>query len=341
MRMSNLPIFASLEGACVCVEIEPRESRRRFTPSNMVGAGKHGRGAGRIMLFADGKGGMCFNWRTGKAAIFYYDYQGKRPSRAELRKMQAEMRKQRERYEAETRARQYAVSILAAQIWDGADSSMAGHKYLVRKRLPQSRNGLRCIALDKAQALIDQAALEQEEGEGQTLRGQDRLLVVPLTDDKGVICSVQLIDESGRKTFLKGGRKKGLLWRPRGLSFDAGTEGAIGIAEGVATAMSVSLLYGVPCVAALDAGNLSPAAMTLRLQFPHHALRFYADQDASHVGEEKAKEAARTHGAQGARCVVLLPPFTAETEAAFMRRTGKAPTDFNDLWIIENETANA
>lgn len=337
MRMSNLPIFASLEGACVCVEIEPRESRRRFTPSNMVGAGKHGRGAGRIMLFADGKGGMCFNWRTGKAAIFYYDYQGKRPSRTELRKMQAEMRKQRELYEAETRARQYAVSILAAQIWDGADSPMTGHKYLVRKRLPQSRNGLRCIALDKAQALIDQAAIEQEDGEGQTLRGQGRLLVVPLTDDKGVICSVQLIDESGRKTFLKGGRKKGLLWRPRGLSFDAGTEGAIGIAEGVATAMSVTLLYGVPCVAALDAGNLLPCAETLRRQFPGHALRFYADKDASGVGEDKAKAAARALALQGARCAVLLPPFTEEIEAEFTRRMGKAPTDFNDYWMIWSE----
>lgn len=337
MRMSNLPIFASLEGACVCVEIEPRESRRRFTPSNMVGTGKHGRGAGRIMLFADGKGGMCFNWRTGKAAIFYYDYQGKRPSRAELRKMQAEMRKQRELYEAETRARQYAVSILAAQIWDGADAPMTGHKYLVRKRLPQSRNGLRCIALDKAQALIDQAAIEQEDGEGQTLRGQGRLLVVPLTDDKGVICSVQLIDESGRKTFLKGGRKKGLLWRPHGLSFDAGTEGAIGIAEGVATAMSVTLLYSVPCVAALDAGNLLPCAETLRRQFPGHALRFYADKDASGVGEEKAKAAVRALALQGARCAVLLPPFTEEIEAEFTRRTGKAPTDFNDYWMIWSE----
>lgn len=337
MRMSNLPIFASLEGACVCVEIEPRESRRRFTPSNMVGAGKHGRGAGRIMLFADGKGGMCFNWRTGKAAIFYYDYQGKRPSRAELRKMQAEMRKQRALYEAETRARQYAVSILAAQIWDGADAPMTGHKYLVRKRLPQSRNGLRCIALDKAQALIDQAAIEQEDGEGQTLRGQGRLLVVPLTDDKGVICSVQLIDESGRKTFLKGGRKKGLLWRPHGLSFDAGTEGAIGIAEGVATAMSVTLLYSVPCVAALDAGNLLPCAETLRRQFPGHALRFYADKDASGVGEEKAKAAVRALALQGARCAVLLPPFTEEIEAEFTRRIGKAPTDFNDYWMIWSE----
>lgn len=232
MRLSNLPIFATLREACACVEIEPRESRRRFTPTNTVGAGKHGRGAGRIMFFADGRGGMCFNWRTGRSALFYYNYRGERPSPEELRKARVELSKQRAKYEAETRARQYAVSRLAAQIWDGADSSMAGHKYLVRKRLPQSRNGLRCIALDKAQALIDQAAIKQEDSEGQTLRGQGRLLVVPLTDDKGLICSVQLIDESGRKTFLKGGRKKGLLWRPRGLSFNAGAEGAIGNSRG-------------------------------------------------------------------------------------------------------------
>lgn len=337
MRLSNLPIFATLREACACVEIEPRESRRRFTPTNMVGAGKHGRGAGRIMFFADGRGGMCFNWRTGRSALFYYDYQGKRPSPEELRKARVELGAQRAKYELETRARQYAVSILAAQIWDGADTPMTGHKYLVRKRLPQFRNGLRCIALDKAQALIDQAAIEQEDGEGQTLRGQGRLLVVPLTDDKGVICSVQLIDESGRKTFLKGGRKKGLLWRPHGLSFDAGTEGAIGIAEGVATAMSVTLLYGVPCVAALDAGNLLPCAETLRSQFANHALRFYADKDASGVGEDKAKAAARALALQGARCAVLLPPFTEEIEAEFMRRTGKAPTDFNDYWMIWSE----
>lgn len=337
MRMSNLPIFASPEGACVCTEIEPCARRRRIDRPASIANGKRTPGAGAIYWFADNSGGMCFNWQTGRKAIFYYDYQGKRPSRAELRKMQAEMRKQRERYEAETRARQYAVSILATQIWDGADAPMTGHKYLVRKRLPQFRNGLRCIALDKAQAFIDQAAIKQEDGEGQTLRGQGRLLVVPLTDDKGLICSVQLIDESGRKTFLKGGRKKGLLWRPRGLSFDAGIEVAIGIAEGVATAMSVSLLYGVPCVAALDAGNLLPCAETLRRQFPGHALRFYADKDASGVGEEKAKAAVRALALQGARCAVLLPPFTEEIEAEFTRRTGKAPTDFNDYWMIWSE----
>ncbi len=337
MRMSNHPIVEGLEAACALDEIEPCALRRQWNRTASIANGMRKRDAGRILSFRDGTGGMCFNFITGRAVIFYYDYHGKRPSRAELRRAQAEMRKQRELYEAETRARQYAVSILAAQIWDGADALMAGQKYLVRKRLPQSRNGLRCIALDKAQALIDQVAIKQEDGEGQTLRGQGRLLVVPLTDDKGVICSVQLIDESGRKTFLKGGRKKGLLWRPHGLSFDAGTEGAIGIAEGVATAMSVTLLYGVPCVAALDAGNLLPCAETLRSQFANHALRFYADKDASGVGEDKAKAAARALALQGARCAVLLPPFTEEIEAEFMRRTGKAPTDFNDYWMIWSE----
>lgn len=163
MRMSNLPIFASPEGACVCTEIEPCARRRRIDRPASIANGKRTPGAGAIYWFADNSGGMCFNWQTGRKAIFYYDYQGKRPSCAELRKMQVEMRKQRELYEAETRARQYAVSILAAQIWDGADTPMTGHKYLVRKRLPQSRNGLRCIALDKAQALIAQAAIKQEE----------------------------------------------------------------------------------------------------------------------------------------------------------------------------------
>ena len=80
-----------------------------------------------------------------------------------------------------------------------------------------------------------------------------------------------------------------------------------------------------------------PCAETLRRQFPGHALRFYADKDASGVGEDKAKAAARALALQGARCAVLLPPFTEEIEAEFTRRIGKAPTDFNDYWMIWSE----
>lgn len=341
MRMSNLPIFATLKDACACIKIEPRDVRRYFTPTNAVGSsGKRGRGAGRIMRFSDGKGGMCFNWMTGQAALFYYDYNGRKPSREELRKMKAELRKQRVQYERETAERQQAVSLLAVSILDATESPADGHEYLSRKGLIVEHpwRGLRCISVKRAQDLINRAAIRQEDDIGQVLSGSGRLLVIPLTDATGAVWSLQFIDEAGRKTFLKGGRKKGLLWCPDGLPFDAGVEGVIGVAEGVATAMSVTALYSVPCVAALDAGNLLPAAENLWTRFPDHALAFYADRDQSRVGEEKAREAALLMQGHGARCAMYLPPFTAEMDEAFEKATGKLPTDFNDYWILWSET---
>lgn len=339
MRLSELPIFATLEDACACVGIEPREARRHFTATNTTGQGKRGRGAGRIMQFPDGKGGMCFNWQTGRNALFFYGYNGERPSPKELRKMQAELRKQRAKYERETAERQSAVAVLAGHILAEAETPADAHEYLRRKCLEIEHpwRALRCISIAKAQELINQAAIKQEDECGQVLHGSGRLLVVPLSDAAGAVWSVQLIDEEGKKTFLKGGRKKGLLWCPDGLSFDAGVDGFIGIAEGVATAMSVTMLYSVPCVAAIDAGNLLPAAETMRERFPNHELAFYADRDPSGVGEEKARDATLVLQGRGAQCSVKLPPFTPEFDAAFADRTGKAPTDFNDFWILWSE----
>lgn len=335
-------IYSTIKDGCAdsFVNIEPRALRGPFTPTNEVGTGKRGRGVGRIHQFPDGKGCFCFNWRTGRYSICIYGYKaGQKLSPEELRKIRAEARKERKRYEKELAARQFLVADLAQAIWENADCPMTGHKYLVNKRLPQSRNGLRCIERTKAQKLIAQArGIRHEDGQAQVLRGGTRLLVVPLTDDSGLIQSLQFIDESGRKTFLKGGRKKGLLWRPHDLSFNAGHDGTIGIAEGVATAMSVTLLYSVPCVAAMDAGNLLPAAETLWSNFPDHAITFYADRDKSRVGEEKACEASLFMQGRGAHCIVSLPPFTSDDDAAFTKRTGKAPTDFNDFWILWSDT---
>ena len=339
MRLSNLPIFASPEGACVCTEIEPCARRRRIDRPASIANGKRTLGAGAIYWFADNSGGMCFNWQTGRKALFYYDYNGKKLSREEQRKIQVELRKQRAEYERKTAERQSAVAMLAKRILAEAETTADEHEYLSRKRLQIESpcRSLRCISIAKAQELIDHAQIKQDDDCGQVLRGKGRLLVVPLTDPAGAVWSVQFIDEAGKKTFLKGGRKKGLLWCPDGLSLDAGADGVIGIAEGVATAMSVTKLYGVPCVAAIDAGNLSPAAETMRERFPNHALAFYADRDPSGVGEEKAREAALMLQGRGAQCSVLLPPFAPEIESAFIERTGKAPTDFNDYWMIWSE----
>ena len=178
MRMTDLPIFARLEDACACVGIEPRAGRGHFTATNTTGQGKHGRGAGRILQFSDGKGGMCFNWRTGAQALFYYDYDGRKPSREELRKMQAELSKQRAKYERETAERHKAVGDLASMLYANTDSTAHGHAYLRRKCLEVEHpwRDLRCISIAKAQELINQAAIKQEDDSNQVLRGSGRLL---------------------------------------------------------------------------------------------------------------------------------------------------------------------
>ena len=342
MRMSNLPIFATLEQGCIGTNLKlpVRNALGVWLLADDVHGGRHGRGVGRVKKFADGKGAICWNWRTGQVALVLYDYNGRKPSREELHKIRAELRKQRAQYECETAERQKAVSLLAVRILDATESPADGHEYLSRKGLIVEHpwRDLRCISVDRAQDLINRAAIKQEDDLGQILSGSGRLLVIPLTDATGEVWSLQFIDEAGRKTFLKGGRKKGLLWCPDGLAFDAGLDGVIGIAEGVATAMSVTALYAVPCVAALDAGNLLPAAESLWTRFPDHALAFYADRDQSRVGEEKAREASLLMQGRGARCDVYLPKFTAEMDEAFEKATGKLPTDFNDFWILWSET---
>lgn len=334
----KIPIFSTLEQACACVGIVPRKASRIFTVTDEADGGRHGRGAGRIRMFDDGKGGICFNWRTGAEAVFFYDFNGVKPSRAELARARAELCRQRAETERRTRHRQMEVANLAAQIVSAASDSADGHKYLRRKGLQAVPpwGGLRCIRAEVAQALIDGADIEQEDGICQRLNMGGLLIVVPLVDAEGVVWSVQLIDETGRKTFLKGGRKKGLLWCPDGALFNAKAAGAIGVAEGVATALSVNVLYGVPCVAAMDAGNLLPAAEGLWSRFCFR-LAFYADRDQSRVGEEKAREAALKLQGRGARCSVCVPDFTPEMEAAYVRDTGKAPTDFNDYLALWSE----
>lgn len=215
MRMSNLPIFATLEQGCIGTNLKlpVRNALGVWLLADDVHGGRHGRGVGRVKKFADGKGAICWNWRTGQVALVLYDYNGRKPSREELHKMRAELRKQRAQYECETAERQKAVSLLAVRILDATESPADGHEYLSRKGLIVEHpwRDLRCISVDRAQDLINRAAIKQEDDLGQILSGSGRLLVIPLTDARGEVWSLQFIDEAGRKTFLKGGRKKGLL----------------------------------------------------------------------------------------------------------------------------------
>jgi putative DNA primase/helicase len=75
-----------------------------------------------------------------------------------------------------------AAAAEAARRWEAAGPANRDHPYLAGKGL-----------------------------EGQGLRQEGRLLLVPMCDTKGAVCSLQTINPEGQKRFLKGGAVSGLV----------------------------------------------------------------------------------------------------------------------------------
>ncbi|WP_323929004.1 DUF927 domain-containing protein [Aeromonas caviae] len=124
-------------------------------------------------------------------------------------------------------------------------------------------------------------------------------LVVPLTDEKGELVNVQLIDVRGSKSYLAGGRKAGAFHRIEGGEL-------VAVVEGVATGLSVHLATGATVYCAMDAGNLLAVAKIARLLHPNAQILLCGDNDATtpgNPGKTKAEQAAAAVGA-----LMALPP---------------------------------
>lgn len=153
---------------------------------------------------------------------------------------------------------------------------------------------------------------------------------VPATDAEGKLWTVQSIDAEGRKRFAKGSRKQGCFHAVGGLSRLA-TTNVLLIAEGYATAATVTELLDKPAVAALDSSNLLPVAQALHARFPDKPVVIVADDDQAqeratgiNPGRDKAFEAAHAVGGR-----VVLPIFAP----AEQRDNPKSFSDFNDLAV--------
>jgi putative DNA primase/helicase len=153
---------------------------------------------------------------------------------------------------------------------------------------------------------------------------------VPATDAAGKLWTVQSIDAEGRKRFAKASRKHGCFHAIGGLA-RLGSADVLVIAEGYATAATVTELLGRPAVAAFDAGNLLPVAQALHAKFPGKPVLVVADDDQAqerdrgiNPGRQKAHEAARAVGGR-----VVVPIFAP----AEQRESPKAFSDFNDLAV--------
>jgi len=155
-------------------------------------------------------------------------------------------------------------------------------------------------------------------------------LLLSAQDIQGHIWSVQTIQPSGAKLFAAGSRKENNFHVVGGMSQGLAaldSAPAIVIAEGYATADTLSQALHYPVITAFDSGNLSKVAQNLHEMYPHKPIIIAGDDDhhlestlGKNPGKEKALEAASLVDG-----VAVFPVFaTGEQDS-------KKLNDFNDL----------
>lgn len=123
-------------------------------------------------------------------------------------------------------------------------------------------------------------------------------MMLPLHDEAGDIVSLQFISETGQKYFFTNGRIQGCY------NLVKGETDEIYIAEGYATARTVTEATGKMCAVAWNANNLMAVAENIRAKYPNSILIVAGDNDHEteiqgqlvNVGFNKADMVAKTLG---------------------------------------------
>lgn len=162
------------------------------------------------------------------------------------------------------------------------------------------------------------------------IRQYKSMLVIPVYRD-GALASLQFIAPDGGKRFLSGGQVEGGYASVPGRS---GSKDRIVVAEGYATAVSVSEATGLPVAVAFNAGNLLAVAKTIRAKYPDAEIIIAADNDQwtvvrgkpLNVGLARARAAAAAVGAR-----VVFPKLPKDDPGH--------RTDFNDYFQLHGRDA--
>lgn len=238
---------------------------------------------------------------------------------------------------AEQHEQQLKVAEAIKELLAIAPLADSDHPYLQAKNarpgdlklVPQNADGMpdgSMIKIGKDRA--DAKALREANPDSIVLTAGDLLL--PAQDIDGQIWSVQTIQPGGAKFFATGSKKESNFYVVDGknqgvAALDAAP--AIVIAEGYATADTLSKTLGYPIVAAFDSGNLPKVAQTLHEKYPHKAIIIAGDDDSiqesmngKNPGKEKALEAAALVNG-----IAVLPIFAPGEQVS------QKLSDFNDL----------
>jgi len=156
---------------------------------------------------------------------------------------------------------------------------------------------------------------------------KDNKIVLPLYNNKGEIQTLQFIDQNGKKSFLKGGKKQGNYFIVSENKISQSS--TIYLAEGFATAVSINMATNSPVVVAFDAGNIEAVLKNIKEKFSDKNFVITADNDLyseKNIGLQKAQQAGLKFGAK-----VISPNFHNLISSNSDINHHSKPTDFNDL----------
>jgi len=217
----------------------------RFHSADIEGD-RSGRGDARIKLFADGEGGIVANWKSGETTPFFVSDPLK--FSAGERQQYAALAETRRREYLAAELERHKIKALEFRKYAASSTDAVSHNYLDTKQLP-----------------------------GIGLRQLNGLLIAPMLDENGTVWGGQTINRDGEKRFFTGAKKHSLFC-PIGWKVGEPLKEIL-IGEGWATACAAHLMFQLPAAAAMDAGNLLPAAKTIRRRYPSVKLIFASDWD--------------------------------------------------------------
>lgn len=269
--------------------------------------------AGRYIFHIDGiPAGWFCDHRKGIEQKWHLNL-GRALTDQEQAAYQAKIAKIRQKRDMDDLQRKEVAKAKSISIWKAATPAQVDHPYLVRKQVAPTAT-LREMATVDIVALLGYVP----KSKGEPLQG--RLLVVPVKVDHG-ISTLELIDESGRKSAVAGGAKAKGYWAAAPLPDGDGEGLVLAIGEGVATVLSVYFASAIPAVAALSAGNLLAVGREMRARYPKGRLLILGDLGN---GLAQAEQAARAVGG-----LLAIPSFKPE----------RADDDFNDMLVAHGADA--
>jgi len=274
--------------ACLSVGVVHKETPadNQFHIRNLENGKK---GAGRVKIFTDLKGGIIFNWSTGQQKLFFLDDKSSYTAPTKEERLKYEQKKKEE---AEKLAAKHdEIALKASSTWR-ISLPIESHRYLTAKDI--APNGTK---------------YSEYQGKNKLIK---KCLILPLFNEAGKVRNLQFIfpfqiEGKWTKIFLKQGETKGCFWW-----LGKNQENTpICLCEGFSTAASIYEATGYKTYIAYSKDNLLAIALLIRKHNPNSKVIVCADNDLKHkdknVGVIYANEAA---GAIGG--FVAVPPINGD-----------------------------